>query len=160
MFHFYVHPSLMEVTSSLITHLKGGVISNSQPFFFYPKKKRIFGNFERTVLRALWSDFKFPKTAYIYFSRFLCSKNNWGSRCYWAAAIYLPKPSTIVVFYCNNCLTIAMMHRWFLRSDHYFSFQIKWKQLLTFFGGLRSYLDCDSVRFWIHYRVATWSLWS
>ena len=46
---------------------------------------------------------------------FFRSKNNWGSCCYWIAAIYLPKPSIITILYHNNYLIIAIMHRGFLR---------------------------------------------
>ena len=52
------------------------------------------------------------------------------------------------------------MHRWFLQSDLFFSFQIKRKQLLEYLCVLRCYLDCDSVKFWAHCWFATWSLWN
>ena len=112
-----------------------------------------------TILRAPWTDFKFPKTAYTYVSRFFWSKDNWGSRCYWTATIYIPKRSIIALFYCQYFLTNAVMHRGFIRSDRYFSFQIKWKHLLAFLEGFRCYLDRDSVRIWTHYWFPAWSLW-
>ena len=70
-------------------HLKGDVVSNSECFFYI--KKHFFMIFEETVLRAPWTDFKFPKTAHTYVFRTFHLIFFWGSHCYSGIA-YLHDP--------------------------------------------------------------------